>query len=35
MITFSLAVIVTAWQRDLSMAFSVGGVGEKVNFTGL
>ena len=32
-ITFSLVVIVTAWQGDLSRAFSEGGVGEKVNFT--
>ena len=31
-ITFSLVVIVTAWQGDLSRAFSEGGVGEKVNF---
>ena len=29
---FSLVVIVTAWQGDLSRAFSEGGVGEKVNF---
>ena len=32
MTTFSLVVIVTAWQGDLSRAFSEGGVGEKVNF---
>ena len=31
MITFSLGVIVTAWQGDLSRALSEGGVGEKVN----
>ena len=30
--TFSLVVIVTAWQGDLSRAFSEAGVGEKVNF---
>ena len=34
-ITFSLVVIVTAWQGDLSRAFSEGGVSEKVNFKGL
>ena len=34
-IMFSLVVIVTAWQGDLSRAFSEGGVGEKVNFTDL
>ena len=28
MITFSLVVIVTAWQGDLSRAFSEGGVNE-------
>ena len=28
-------VIVTAWQGDLSRAFSEGGVSEKVNFKGL
>ena len=32
---FSLVVIVTAWQGDLSRAFSEGGVGENVNFTDL
>ena len=29
---FSLVVVVTAWQGDLSRAFSEGGVGENVNF---
>ena len=33
--TFSLDVIVTAWPGDLSREFSVGGVGDKVNFTDL
>ena len=35
MTTFSIVVIVTAWQGDLSREFSEGGVSEKVNFKGL
>ena len=32
MTTFLLVVIVTAWQGDLSRAFSEGGVSEKGQF---
>ena len=32
-ITFSIVVIVTTWQGDLTRACCEGGVGEKVTFT--